>query len=403
MFKKHKQEIYNLNKEIERLNSIISKQPPIAQAEVKLSELKEQIQIAQSEYETLSSNVACTKDKVMFYDYCVFEPKFTFKDTEEYKSAIQDNINKQQDFIKRHKDIMLPKYGAVAFESNDNFIPNPRDNSYYGYTLTELLGKNMSTTFNAYCNEIISNATPAKRTKCHKLINQKFFQLNNECRFIKVSLTLEMLDLKFEQLDLTLDHKLFEQAEKEEIRRQKEIIKEQKIVEKEIEAQKEKLLKERKQYEAKNDLENIKEIDEKINKVELRLKDQKFGYVYIINNPSLGQNVYKIGVTRRENPYVRIDELSGTSVPFAFSPNCIIFSEDCFALESALHREFAQYRVNKINSHKEYFRLNLEEIERIIKEKYCSNAQFNYEAIDENYLMSLNVDIETGEVLDEIN
>ena len=62
--------------------------------------------------------------------------------------------------------------------------------------------------------------------------------------------------------------------------------------------------------------------------------------------------------------------------------------ENAFALETSLHREFDRYRVNKVNKHKEYFKLPLEEIEKVIKERYDENAEFDYDAIDENWLIS---------------
>lgn len=106
---------------------------------------------------------------------------------------------------------------------------------------------------------------------------------------------------------------------------------------------------------------------------------------------SFGDSIYKIGVTRRNDWTHRIRELYNASVPYKFLPVCIIFSEDCYVLESALHKEFDKYRVNKINKHKEFFKLPLEEIERIIKQKYVSNAKFNYDIEDEDWILSQNI------------
>lgn len=65
-----------------------------------------------------------------------------------------------------------------------------------------------------------------------------------------------------------------------------------------------------------------------------------------------------------------------------------MFSENAFALETALHREFDKYRVNKVNRHKEYFKLPLKDIEKVVREKYDENAEFDYDAVDENWLIS---------------
>ena len=73
---------------------------------------------------------------------------------------------------------------------------------------------------------------------------------------------------------------------------------------------------------------------------------------------------------------------------FNFKPNSILWSDDAFDLEGKLHREFDQYRVNKINTRKEYFKLPLSEIERVVHEKYDHNAIFNYDVVDDNFKLS---------------
>lgn len=103
---------------------------------------------------------------------------------------------------------------------------------------------------------------------------------------------------------------------------------------------------------------------EERNKRALSMAQQtKSGYVYIISNEgSFGQNVYKIGMTRRLEPLERIRELSSASVPFAFDVHTLIWSEDAPALENMLHKKFALAQVNKVNFRKEFFRLPLSEI-----------------------------------------
>jgi hypothetical protein len=82
------------------------------------------------------------------------------------------------------------------------------------------------------------------------------------------------------------------------------------------------------------------------------------GNVYVISNiGSFGEDVFKIGMTRRLDPMDRIYELSDASVPFDFDVHAIIQSDDAPKLESDLHKEFDSYRVNKVNFRKEFFRI----------------------------------------------
>lgn len=90
------------------------------------------------------------------------------------------------------------------------------------------------------------------------------------------------------------------------------------------------------------------------------------GYVYIISNiGSFGENIYKIGLTRRINPMDRIDELSNASVPFPFDVHAFIYSDDAPALEAKFHQALHKHRVNAINYRKEYFRVTLNEIKEV--------------------------------------
>ena len=89
----------------------------------------------------------------------------------------------------------------------------------------------------------------------------------------------------------------------------------------------------------------------------------KRGHVYIISNVgSFGDNVYKIGLTRRLEPLDRVKELGDASVPFAFDVHAMIMSDDAPALERELHNHFLLKQINKVNHRKEFFRASLHEI-----------------------------------------
>lgn len=128
-----------------------------------------------------------------------------------------------------------------------------------------------------------------------------------------------------------------------------------------------------------------------------KLQNGKAGTVYVISNlGSFGDNVFKVGMTRRLNPQDRVDELGDASVPFEFDVHSFIFSEDAASLETELHRRLSEMRVNKINPRKEFFRLSLDEIERIVQET-DPTAEFNRTMIAEEYRASMN-----GIVLDNL-
>lgn len=109
------------------------------------------------------------------------------------------------------------------------------------------------------------------------------------------------------------------------------------------------------------------------------------GHVYVISNQgSFGENVYKIGLTRRLDPQERVDELGDASVPFRFDVHAIIYAEDAPSLERALHAELESHRVNLINFRKEFFKVDLSVIQEIVK-KNCPEAQFTLTAEADEY------------------
>jgi hypothetical protein len=94
------------------------------------------------------------------------------------------------------------------------------------------------------------------------------------------------------------------------------------------------------------------------------------GNVYIISNVgSFGEDVLKIGMTRRLIPEDRVKELGDASVPFAFDVHAMIKSDDAPSLERMLHQAFDDTRINKVNYRKEFFRIPLERLRTFVTEK----------------------------------
>jgi hypothetical protein len=116
--------------------------------------------------------------------------------------------------------------------------------------------------------------------------------------------------------------------------------------------------------------ERLKQALERKERARSMAEQTKKGHVYIISSiGSFGDDVYKIGLTRRDDPFDRIRELGDSSVPFDFDVHAMILSDDAPALEHQLHKHFLLRQMNKVNHRKEFFRVSLteirEEIERI--------------------------------------
>jgi hypothetical protein len=142
-------------------------------------------------------------------------------------------------------------------------------------------------------------------------------------------------------------------------------------------------------------LENVEKKKEDI----ITLQNGKAGYIYIISNlGSFGDNVFKVGMTRRLSPQDRIDELGDASVPFKFDVHSLIFSESAPDLEYKLHKHMNNQRVNKVNLRKEFFNTSIDALEELVYSLEPS-AEFNRTMLAAQYYQSMAIKEVPDEVL----
>lgn len=371
-------------------------------------------------------------------------------DLDTKKNELEQEINKLQAekkeveiYLKEQVDTVLLKQTTVDFTDNitANEIKNElslvqlreKELTKAGIAINSLgLGttkanlnkqsKQLLRAFNAEADYYNSNVTVKNVDTYRNKLAKAFETLNKLFEVDGVQLNHELLTLKLKQLDIIYKYQKQLEIEKELLKAQKEEIREQQKVEKEIQEQKRKLEKEEQQFnnemskllqylnKANNEVEQgiyadkIKELEEKIKLLEKdkqnileRESNTRAGYVYIISNiGSFGENVYKIGMTRRLEPMDRISELSSASVPFPFDVHALIFSEDAPKLETTLHSYFKKQEVNKVNPRKEFFRVNLNEIKELVHKEFNNTVHFTDLAAAEQYFETLKLEKETN-------
>lgn len=256
--------------------------------------------------------------------------------------------------------------------------------------------------FNAETSQLINKVNSKNIESMQNKIFKSYEGINKIFETDNVRIPETLLDIKLEMLDLM--HKYQVKIEDEKIIRREERarLKEIEQAEKEMEKKLKELDKEIRhhnneikkltmylnntdlQVEKELYIEKIRELDQSLKNlnserenVEDRKDNAQSGFVYIISNiGSFGENVYKIGVTRRLEPMDRINELSSASVPFEFDVHALIFSENAFELKNKLHEYFKKYKVNKVNGRKEFFKVNINEIKDKVLSEHNSTVQF---------------------------
>jgi hypothetical protein len=249
-------------------------------------------------------------------------------------------------------------------------------------------------TFDGKVDTILSRVKSGNQGKLIQEIRDAYAMVNKDGEVYKnARIEKEYLDSRLEEIKWAAAVQKLKEKTREEQRAIKEQIREEEKAKREIEralkqaAREEELVSRaiervRKQVEEASGAEKAKfeaqlmelnsklaEAEEKARRAISLAQQTKKGHVYIISNVgSFGENVYKIGLTRRLDPTERVRELGDASVPFPFDVHAMIDSDDAPALESALHRRFVERQMNKINKRKEFFRVSLTELGQVIEE-----------------------------------
>lgn len=248
--------------------------------------------------------------------------------------------------------------------------------------------------FNGKVDSIISQVKPHNYDKLEEQILDAYNIVNHNGKaFRDAHITKPYLDATLEQLKWASIVQRIKQEDREEQRRIKDQIREEEKAKREYEkalkeAEKEERLIQKAMKEAEGKLlvaaeeekfkyeaeiaklrANLEEAYKKGERAMSMAQQTKQGHVYIISNiGSFGEEVFKVGLTRRLEPMDRVKELGDASVPFEFDVHAMVFSSDAPALEKELHNLLEQHRVNKINPRKEFFRVPLTSIKAIVEE-----------------------------------
>lgn len=373
---------------IELVNETNNKETEIAKQTQKMNDLialevlsTDKINELNSKINKLRNEITSLDDEIDMESYGLYRPRYDFATSTGYKERLVEVRKEQKKLIKDKT--------ALLFNANWTVDGNKSK----GRKMNNDNMKMVLRAFNNECEAAINKVKYSNLEVIYKRIEKSFTQINNLNATNKIEITNHYLELKYDELHLAFEFENKKQEEKEILREQREREREEKALLKEVFVKKKVLDKEithldnmiaeltiklglTKENDKEAILSQISELKSKRNDHQDSIEDLDYraahasaGYVYIISNiGSFGQNVIKIGVTRRIDPLDRIAELSSASVPFKFDVHALIFSYEAYDLERQLHQKFEKKRINKINSRKEFFKISVEELERELLE-----------------------------------
>lgn len=396
-----KEDFSDINKmsALELKHDILEKEQIIDTLKIKETILNDEIQVKSNKIQQLKSQLISTSEDIEMESFSLYRPKYNFATALGYKDKLNEIRQRQKEMIKN-------KF-AVNFSENwtvDGSIAK-------GRKMTNDNIRQIIRSFNNECEAAINNVKFSNIDSIRKRIDNSFKQLNKLNITNKLSISHSFLNLKHEELDLAFEYERKKQEEKEILREQRAREREEKKLQREIQSKKNIIDKDINHYsnmvrELESKIKNLedetqidalnKEIVDLIGNIQTKEAEKEeldyreahsaAGYVYVISNiGSLGENIVKIGVTRRLEPYDRIAELSSASVPFKYDVHAMVFSYEAYQLESTLHKKFDNKRINKMNPRKEFFNISISEIKDALEEYKDLTIDFTEIAEAEEY------------------
>lgn len=371
-------------------NEIATKSEELRNLEKTIEKLRSNYKTALETYTNLTNDISLFDEKANMIEYGLYKPIYDFEYSIEYltqkniviASQLQLAVSDKSEILRRTASSIEMAVQKTVYNSDVEMMRSKI------FSLMQLA-------FNTGASNIISKAKWNNVNQLSKQIKKLYKQVHDlgQGNLFSVHFNSEYEVLMQKELSLEYEYQLKKQKDKEEERAQRELLREEEKARKEYErAQKEAEAEElnyqksidkiRKRIETSEgeeynkliaqieDLEaKLLEATEKKERAISMAQQTKRGHVYIISNlGAFGENVFKIGMTRRLEPLERVYELGNASVPFHFDVHAMIYSDDAPNLENELHRAFSSNKINMLNHRKEFFKVAIDEIERKIKE-----------------------------------
>jgi hypothetical protein len=377
MFNKGK--IEDLNAEILRLNGDILKLTATVESLSKFGamgvlEIRQEISLLEGQKNTLSEELITIRREVLEMKNSLIETQeiamlqevgvYQYTSVLDTSEGYSDKIAEIRSKIKERN---IANGGAITAAQGWTVNGSTAE----GSKMIKEFSKLMLRAYNGEVDDALRTLKPYKLNAAVDRVNKVEESIEKLGKTMLIAIDDDYHQLRVSEIKLTADYLAMREEEKEKQKEEKLRLKEEEKAQKEFEKEREKLNKELSHHQAvlakADETGNVQaaeeakvkiaEVQNGISGVEERAANIRTGYVYVISNiGSFGEQVLKIGLTRRLDPEERIQELSDASVPFKFDTHAIIFSADAVSLEKQLHHELESHRVNKVNARKEFFR-----------------------------------------------
>lgn len=356
---------------------------------------QEQLHLAKSEIAQASQDVIDLREWAELQSNGLFDYEHPAESSDELASELDSLRSKIKQMIK----------SGLATSATNNFSFN--NSASKGKKFVNDMSKLMLRSYNSEAENCLKSVKHGNLGSCQRRLTKAAEQVQRLGGMINLSITHNYHTLRLYELELASRHLIAKKHEQELERERRAELREQKRVEAELKKERERLSKEKNHYEnvlrqltengdvegAERTRQKIEEVSNSLESVDFRSANIKAGYVYIISNQgAFGEGVVKIGMTRRLEPMDRVRELGDASVPFKFDVHALFFSDNAVEIETMLHKEFSDHRLNKINLRREFFRVTPNEVLEKLRKHSVEILEFKVEADAEEFRASQVID-----------
>jgi hypothetical protein len=347
-------------------------QEAITGQRIVLTAVDEQISEARARLADLSREIIATEDVQVLQEAGVYEYRHPLTDA----AAYQRPLKELQDKI---KTMARADGGAVTGASNWTVNGSVVE----GRRMVRENSKLMLRAYNAEADNLVRSLKPYKLDSANARLDKVSQTISKLGKTMEVAISPKYHALRLHELSLTADYLAKKAEEKERERAARARLREEAKVQQEMERERQRLEKEREHYRnaleallAKSDHEaaermqaQLTDLDKAIEDVDYRAANIRAGYVYVISNiGAFGEDMVKVGLTRRLDPMDRVRELGDASVPFRYDVHAILFAKDAVSIEHQLHQRLDDRRINRVNLRREFFRISPAEVKKHLVE-----------------------------------
>jgi hypothetical protein len=340
--------------------------------EQELEQLTRRRDETQGQLVQLQHEVVVTQEEALLQEVGVYQYRHPLTEAMAYQAELA--------VIQAQIKAMSKKDGG-AVTASTNWTVN--GSLAQGRTMVRDFSKLLLRAYNAEADNLVRGLKPYKLDAAIERLTKVATTIMRLGKTMDIHISDSYHRVRIRELELTADYVAKVAEEKEREREEKARLREERAAQLEMEREKARLEKERQHYANarqalldKGDADGAERLQEKLDEIGRAIEDVDYraaniraGYVYVISNiGAFGEEMVKVGMTRRLDPLDRVRELGDASVPFRYDVHALFFSADAVGIETALHQRLADKRVNLVNPRREFFHATPGEVKALLAE-----------------------------------